>query len=228
MLAAAHTPSFKARTLPHYAHAAKLRSVRVLAQSAAAAAPIHIVGISGSLRKASTNTGLLRAAAKSLPPGVSFEIVPLSGMPAYDDDLWQGGADEARLPEPVRRLRAAVSKADALLFACPEYNSGLTSGLKAAIDWGCCGKGANVFDGKAAAIVGAGGGAGTARAQTMLRMVGVYPNIIFINGPEVALKRFEMPGSFDDATGDLTDANVEGWVKAKVEALVAFARVLKT
>lgn len=199
------------------------RAVHVRAE----AAPIHIVAISGSLRKGSTNTGLLRAALKSLPAGVTMEIVPLNGIPTYDDDLWQGGADESVLPQPIRTFRTAVLKADALLFACPEYNGTLTSPLKAAIDWGYCGRGPNVFDDKAAGIIGAGGGAGTARAQYALRLCGANMNVHWVNGQDVIIKRFEMPGGFDDATGDLLDARTTGYVQAKVAELAGLARRLK-
>ncbi|KAG2483410.1 hypothetical protein HYH03_017718 [Edaphochlamys debaryana] len=194
--------------------------------TSASAQPIHIAAISGSLRKGSTNTGLLRAAAKNLPEGVTFEIVDIGGLPTYNDDIWQDTNDESVIPEAIRTFRAKVLKADALLFACPEYNLGVTSALKAAIDWGYCPHGPNVFDGKAAAIVGSGGGGGTARAQTQLRTMGPNMNVYFVNGPDVALKRYENPQWFSES-GDLLDPKVEGWVKNKVADLVTLARKLK-
>ncbi|GLC59113.1 hypothetical protein PLESTB_001449600 [Pleodorina starrii] len=162
------------------------------------AAPIRIVGISGSLRKASTNTGLLRAASRVLPAGCSFEIVDISGLPHYNEDMWQagggwgGGNDESVIPEAIRTFRSKVLQSDAVVFATPEYNVGITSVLKAggdaAIDWGVCGHGPNVWDGKAALVMGSGGSGGT---------------------------------------GDVVDPKVEAYVRNGVAALVTLARKLK-
>ncbi|GLC38792.1 hypothetical protein PLESTM_000776400 [Pleodorina starrii] len=190
------------------------------------AAPIRIVGISGSLRKASTNTGLLRAASRVLPAGCSFEIVDISGLPHYNEDMWQGGNDESVIPEAIRTFRSKVLQSDAVVFATPEYNVGITSVLKAAIDWGVCGHGPNVWDGKAALVMGSGGSGGTVRAQVQLRQCGVLMNLTFVNKPEILLKRYEHPEYFNEA-GDVVDPKVEAYVRNGVAALVTLARKLK-
>jgi chromate reductase len=92
---------------------------------------MHILGVSGSLRRESFNTKLLRAAAEEAPPGV--ELVMFEGLravPPYNED------DDVEPPaEPVRRLREAFAAADALLVATPEYNSSIPGQLKNAVDW---------------------------------------------------------------------------------------------
>jgi len=128
---------------------------------------VRILGLSGSLRRDSYNTALLRAAAEELPPGATLEIYDgLRDVPPYDADL----EDEA--PEAVKRLREAISSADALLLATPEYNGSISGVLKNAIDWASRPKGASSLDGKPAAVVGASTGLfGAVWAQAELRKV---------------------------------------------------------
>lgn len=91
---------------------------------------MKILAISGSLRAASINSALLRAAARLAPPGVEFVIFRGVGeLPLFNPDL------EARLPAPVGILHAAVSAADALVFASPEYAHGVTGAVKNTLDW---------------------------------------------------------------------------------------------
>jgi chromate reductase len=85
--------------------------------------PLHVLGISGSLRKASYNTALLRAAAEILPPWMMPETLDLSPLPMFNQDY------EKPFPEAVAHLRARLAQVDALLIATPEYNSSL-SGAK--------------------------------------------------------------------------------------------------
>lgn len=92
---------------------------------------MQILGISGSLRKASFNTGLLRAAATMLPGGHHLTIADISRLPLLNEDLEVGG----RGPEVVEALRAEIQAADALLIASTEYNYGMSAPLKNAIDW---------------------------------------------------------------------------------------------
>lgn len=92
---------------------------------------MRVLGISGSLRRASHNRILLRAAAQLLPPGVEFrQWDGLAGLPAYDEDL-----DADPVPAAVAELRAAIAEADAILISTPEYNSSLPGALKNALDW---------------------------------------------------------------------------------------------
>ena len=112
---------------------------------------MKVLAISGSLRRDSHNTALLRAAAELLPPSVELEIFDgLKAVEPYDAD-----DDVGRGPSGVRRLRDAIEDADAVLIASPEYNSSIPGQLKNALDWASRPKGENVLWGKPAAVVGA-------------------------------------------------------------------------
>ena len=92
---------------------------------------MKVLGISGSLRRDSHNTKLLRAAADLFGDDVEFEIWEgLKAVPPYDED-----DDVAEAPAAVAELRAAVAGADAVLFATPEYNASIPGQLKNALDW---------------------------------------------------------------------------------------------
>ena len=91
---------------------------------------IRLLGISGSLRKQSYNSGALRAIATIVPEDVSFSTVDLSSLPFYNADVEQSG-----FPEAVKEFRSDVAAADALIFAVPEYNFSLPGVLKNALEW---------------------------------------------------------------------------------------------
>ena len=110
----------------------------------------RILGISGSLRRASFNAGLLRAAAELAPEGTEVDVQGIHGVPLYDADLEAEGT-----PQPVLDLRAALEAADALLLVTPEYNNGIPGPFKNAIDWMASGPGADLFKGKWVALMGA-------------------------------------------------------------------------
>lgn len=110
-----------------------------------------VLAISGSLRRDSHNTTLLRAAAELLPPSVELELFDgLRAVEPYDED-----EDMGRGPAGARRLREAIRSADAVLIATPEYNSSVPGQLKNAIDWASRPLGENALWGKPAAVVGA-------------------------------------------------------------------------
>jgi len=112
---------------------------------------MRVLGISGSLRRDSYNSALLRAAADALPSGAELEVFDgLKAIPPYDADDDLGGG-----PEPVRRLREAIADADAVLIATPEYNASLPGVLKNALDWASRPHATNPLRGKPAAVVGA-------------------------------------------------------------------------
>ena len=92
---------------------------------------MRVLAVSGSLRRDSHNTQLLRAAVEAAPEGVEVELWEgLGDLPLYDQDL-----DTIEPVESVRRLREAWGAADAILFSTPEYNGSVPGGLKNAIDW---------------------------------------------------------------------------------------------
>ncbi len=92
---------------------------------------IRILAISGSLRAASSNTVLLRAAAALVPPAVTITLFEgLGGLPHFNPDL-----DGPRAPLPVLAFRAQLAAADGLLISSPEYAHGVPGTLKNALDW---------------------------------------------------------------------------------------------
>jgi chromate reductase, NAD(P)H dehydrogenase (quinone) len=129
---------------------------------------VKVLGISGSLRRDSYNTKLLRAAEELLPSYVEFEIFDgLKAIPAYDED-----DDVPPTPKAVAALRAAIDGADAVLFATPEYNSSIPGQLKNAIDWLSRPLSTSPLRNKPVAVVGASSGAfGAVWSQAELRKV---------------------------------------------------------
>jgi len=112
---------------------------------------MRVLGISGSLRRDSHNSALLRAAAARLPAGAELvEYGGLAEVPPYDADLEEAGA-----PAPVEELRAAIRAADAVLVATPEYNHSIPGVLKNALDWVSRPAGESALAGKPAAAIGA-------------------------------------------------------------------------
>jgi chromate reductase len=128
---------------------------------------MRVLGISGSLRRDSHNTALLRAAASLLPPGVEFELYDgLKDIPAYDED-----EDKSQI-ESVRRLKDRIAAADAVLFATPEYNHSIPGHLKNALDWASRPLADTPLKGKPVAVIGASTGMfGAVWAQAELRKV---------------------------------------------------------
>jgi chromate reductase len=184
------------------------------------AATIHVFAVAGSLRRASLNRALLRAAVDLAPEGMTFDVYEdLGSIPPYDDDVRAQG-----LPPTVVDLIARVAKADAILFATPEYNYSVPGVLKNAIDWASRGK-PQPFASKACAIMGANPAAlGAVRAQYHLRQICVYLDMHPVNKPEVfvtfATEKF-------DAEGRLTDVPTRDVVRTLMSALAAHGRRLK-
>jgi chromate reductase, NAD(P)H dehydrogenase (quinone) len=131
---------------------------------------MRVLGISGSLRRDSHNTELLRAAATLLPSGVEFVLYDgLRDIPGFDEDLER---EEGHAPESVQRLRAAIADADAVLFATPEYNHSIPGVLKNALDWVSRPIATNTLRNKPVAVMGASTGMfGAVWAQAELRKV---------------------------------------------------------
>ncbi|MDQ6822635.1 MAG: NADPH-dependent FMN reductase [Solirubrobacteraceae bacterium] len=128
---------------------------------------MRVLGVSGSLRRGSHNRQLLRAAAKLLPPGTEFvEFDGLKAIPPFDED------DEATGDLGVQAWRSAIGRADAILFATPEYNSSIPGQLKNAIDWASRPIAETALRNKPVAVIGASTGMfGAVWAQAELRKV---------------------------------------------------------
>jgi chromate reductase len=180
------------------------------------AGPLRILGISGSLRKASFNTATLRAAQELAPAGMTIDIFDISPIPLYNEDVRAQG-----FPPPVEELRRRVKEADGVLLVTPEYNYSVSGVMKNAIDW-VSRPPAQPFDGKPIAIMGASGGLlGTARAQYHLRQMFVFMNGQVLNRPEVMIGQAQ--NKFD-AQGKLTDQPTRDFIAAMLTAFAEWVR----
>jgi chromate reductase len=182
---------------------------------------MHVLAISGSFRRDSHNTRLLRAVALALPPGVELDLYDgLAALPPYCED-----ADVDPAPAAVEDLRARISAADALLIATPEYYYSISGALKNAIDWVGRPPLPTPFAGKPVAILGAATSPfATARAQLHLRQVLGHFDVRLLAQPEVyignAAEKF-------DGAGRLTDQATRDAIGALVAALLAWVALLR-
>ena len=176
----------------------------------------RILGISGSLRRDSHNTSLLRAAAEAAGPDIEFVLYDgLKQIPPYDED-----DDVNPRPESVARLNEAIAAADAVFFSTPEYNSSIPGQLKNAIDWVSRPVATNALRNKPVAVVGAStGGFGAVWAQAELRKV------LAAVGARVLDLELPVPHAhtrFED--GGLTDDEIRTRLEEAIEALADAAR----
>jgi NAD(P)H-dependent FMN reductase len=160
-----------------------------------------IIGISGSLRKGSFNSALLRAAIELQPSNLTIEIGSIEGIPLYNGD------DEERtgIPPAVAALKEQIVAADGLLLVTPEYNNSIPGVFKNAIDWLSrpSADAPRVFRQRPVAVIGASPGAfGTILSQSawspVLRLLGTRPwfgSILYVSSA----------GKAFDATGKLID-----------------------
>ena len=177
---------------------------------------ISVLGICGSLRKASYNMAALRTAIALKPAGMSVTVADISQIPLYNEDVRVEG-----FPPPVETLRRQIAAADALLFACPEYNYSMTGVLKNAIDWASRPPD-QPFAGKPCAIIGAAAGmAGSARAQYDLRRSCVFLDMHPLNKPEVLIGQAQTKF---DAEGYFTDEAGRNFIRDLMAALTAWTR----
>lgn len=158
---------------------------------------IHIVGLSGSLRKASFNTVLLDNASRFLSEDFQFTIADLSQIPFYNQEL------ENNLPASVQQFADLCHSADGILISTPEYNGQISGVLKNALDWVSRQNVQTPLALKPVAIMGATSGlGGTARAQTNLRALLFALNMDPVNRPE-----FQLPQAQNkiDEFGNIND-----------------------
>jgi chromate reductase, NAD(P)H dehydrogenase (quinone) len=175
---------------------------------------VTVLGISGSLRRDSYNTKLLRAAEELLPASVELEIWDdLKAVPPFDEDDEPGTA-------VVASLREAVGGADLLLFVTPEYNHSIPGQLKNAVDWLSRPVATSALRGKPALVVGASTGAfGAVWAQAELRKVLAAAGARIVDA-EVAVGH--APTKFDEG-GTLIDEEIEDQLREALELLAVEA-----
>ena len=173
---------------------------------------MNIIAISGSLRKDSFNTALVRNMQKLAPAGMEIAIADISTLPLYDQD------SEASFPGVAQTLKDLIAGADGVIIATPEYNRSIPGVLKNAIDWASRPYGQNSFAKKPVLVAGVSGGKiGTAVAQSHLRQIMVYLDADVIGQPELYLGPAQ---ELFDSEGNLTDESTKGLL---VKALATLA-----
>jgi chromate reductase len=176
---------------------------------------IRVVGFAGSLRRASYNRGLIRAAAELAPPGIVVDVFDLSDLPLYNQDV-----EDAGEPAAVVAFKQAIERSDAMLVATPEYNHGIPGVLKNALDWASRPRVTSPLRDKAVAVLGASPGYGsTARAQAQLRDAFVFTGACVMPLPELLVGS---AGQHFDDDGNLTDEALRTSLVELVEALQAW------
>lgn len=160
----------------------------------------HIIGLSGSLRRHSFNSGLLRAAVEVMPDGTTLEIGSIAEIPLYNGDV-----EAAGFPAAVTQLKDRIAAADGLLLVTPEYNNGIPGVFKNAIDWLSRPSGdiARIFGGKPVGVIGTSPG----RFGTLLSQTGWLPVLRTLGADHWSGGRLIVSGAGDlfDAEGALTD-----------------------
>jgi NAD(P)H-dependent FMN reductase len=178
-----------------------------------------LLGISGSLRRGSHNSALLRAATRLMPPEATLEVASIRGIPLYDYDVEAQG-----LPAAVTQLKEAIGGADGVLLVTPEYNNGIPGVFKNAIDWLSRPSSdvKRVFGGRPFALIGASpGNFGTTLSQAawlpVLRTLGTQ----VWSGGRLMVSR---AASVFDESGALKDAAVAEQLRQFLAGYVSFVR----
>ena len=173
----------------------------------------NIVAVSGSLRKESFNTRLLHAAVAMAPEGVHIEILDISKLVVYDQDM------DANFPADVQAMKDKIKAADGILLATPEYNRSMSSAMKNFIDWSSRPYGTGPWGGKPVYVMGASmAHTGTALAQAELRL-----GLLFLGAHVLGQPEFYLGAAHEkfDAAGTLTDEETKKHLAAGVAALTA-------
>jgi NAD(P)H-dependent FMN reductase len=169
----------------------------------------------GSLRAASSNRALLRMAQRVAPVGMRVVPYAIETLPFYNADI---EGDDA--PGAVLAFRAALTAADAVLIATPEYNWSVPAVVKNALDWGSRPYGAHPLRGKPVAVISSAGRAGGARVQThldeMMRVLAARP----VTEPALAVP---MGATVLKPDGTAEDPTIEVALAERLAALAAAA-----
>jgi len=144
---------------------------------------VRIVGISGSLRKASFSTSILKLLAERAAPAIQIQVVTLESIPLYNEDL-----DTKPGIPAVADLKRFITESDGVLIATPEYNHGVPGVLKNALDWLSRPVFESCFVNKPVSIISSSlAFTGGVRAQYQLREALISMHAHLVMGPEVVL-----------------------------------------
>jgi chromate reductase, NAD(P)H dehydrogenase (quinone) len=179
----------------------------------------RILGLAGSLRRASVHRGIVRAAREVAPERMSCENFDLARIPYFDQDVEDRGD-----PEPVKELREKIRAYEAVLIATPEYDYAVPGVLTSALDWALrsC-HDPTPLRHKPVGIVGASpGGGGTARGQMVLRQILLHPPAYVMPDPQMLIPFSRQ--KFDAQTGDLVDEETRERLRRFLEALAEWTQ----
>jgi chromate reductase len=184
---------------------------------------LTLIGLSGSLRRASYNSAVLRAAASMVPSGSELRVASIAGIPLYngDDESTSG------VPDSVSSLKDSIAAAEGLLLVTPEYNNSIPGVAKNVIDWLSRPPGdiRRVFGAKPIAIAGASpGGFGTVLSQNAWLPVFRTLGADLWSGGRLLVSR---AGNVIDANGEIVDTATRDNIRKFVEGFVAYIRVRK-
>jgi len=180
---------------------------------------LRIAALSGSLRKESYTTKLIKAFQKLAPEDITVDIIPIGDLPHINQDL------EDDLPETVKNFHQQLEQIDGILLATPEYNRSYSPVIKNALDWGSRPQGKNKWAQKPAIVVGCTPYTlGAFGAQHHLRQVLVYLDVYPLQQPEFYLTN--TAEKFDNQ-GNLTDKETEALIKKVWESFVIYANKLQ-
>jgi len=181
----------------------------------------RILGLAGSLRRASFHRGILRAAHEVAPERMSCESFDLARIPYFNQDVEDEG-----YPEPVEELREKVRAYEAVLIATPEYDYAIPGVLTAALDWALRSRyDPTPFRHKPVGIVGASpGSVGTVRGQMVMRQILLHPPAYVMPEPQMLIPFSGQ--KFDAETGDLVDEETRERLRRFLEALAEWSASL--
>ena len=176
-------------------------------------ATYNIVAVSGSLRKSSYNSALLRALKERAPEGVNIDILDISGLAVYDQDM------EENFPAEVVAMKEKIAKADGVILATPEYNRNMSSAMKNFIDWSSRPYGTGPWGGKLVITIGA----SMAHTGTMVAQIDLRAALLFLGATVIGQPEFYLGVAHEkiDAAGTVTDADTLTHLDSVLTALTA-------
>jgi chromate reductase len=178
-----------------------------------------VLGVCGSLRKASFSMAALRACKDMAPAGMTISIAAIGDIPMYNQDVFDAG-----VPESAKRFYAEIAAADGVLIATPEYNFSMPPVLKNAIDW-VSKMPKQPFDNKPIAVFSASQGPlGGARVQYDVRRVMLFVNAMVLAKPEVFIGG---AGGKFDAEGNCTDETTRKFVGDQMKSFEKWIGAVK-